>query len=312
MKLLRAVLGILQPVSPGAAAWLAERLFFTPARYKGSALERVALASARRFELRVDRRRVVGWRWGERARPVVYLVHGWASRGSRLAAFRAPLLAAGYSVVTYDAPGHGASGWGMSSMPEFARTLAAVVAREGNGSPPAAVIAHSFGCSATVLAASWGLEVERLVLLAPAADPPAWLQPFVRSLRLHPGTIQRLRERSERRLHARWSDLNVCDIARRLSAHAPLLIVHDTQDETVAWDDGAAIAAAWPGARLITTSGLGHRGVTHDDDVVRQAVAFVSGGTAPSVWCGTRESWRLEHELFFREERYGTGAEDLP
>ena len=83
----------------------------------------------------------------------------------------------------------------------------------------------------------------------------------------------------------------------------PLLIVHDRQDETVAWDDGVAIAAAWPGARLVTTSGLGHRGVTHDADVVRQAVSFVNGETLPDTWRGSSESRQLEHQLFFRGER---------
>jgi pimeloyl-ACP methyl ester carboxylesterase len=278
MKVFRVIFNIMQPVWPAGAAWLAERLFFTPPRGRRSANGRAALVGARRFTLRVDGRRVVGWRWGEPDALVVYLVHGWASRGSRLAGFTPPLLAAGYAVVTFDAPGHGESGWGMSSIPEFARTLAAVVAR--NDRKPHAVIAHSMGCAATTVALSWGLEVERLAFLAPPADPPTWAQPFARALGLRPDIVERFRARSERRIRLRWADLNVTAIARRLSAHAPLLIVHDRGDETISWDDGVAIAAAWPGARLETTDGLGHRGVTHDADVVRRVTDFVAGHSA--------------------------------
>ena len=326
MKALRAVFDIVQPVWPAGAAWLAERLFFTPPRSKRSANGRAALARARRFTLSVDRRRVVGWRWGEPDAPVVYLVHGWASRGSRLAGFTAPLLAAGYGVVTFDGPGHGESAWGMSSIPQFARTLAAVV----GDSKPYAVIAHSMGCAAATLALSWGLEVERLAFLAPPVDPPSWIQPFARALGLRPEIVERLRASSERRIRFRWADLNVCDIARRLSAHAPLLIVHDRDDETISWDDGVAIAAAWPGAQFVSTDGLGHRGVTHNEDVVRRVVDFVVGETvrsaryavasgdapnngsperAPSITAHSaprtirNESSLLEHELFYREER---------
>jgi pimeloyl-ACP methyl ester carboxylesterase len=295
----RIVLGILQRAWPAGAAWLAERLFFTPSRRAGSASGRTALAAARRFTLQVDGRRVVGWRWGEPDARVVYLVHGWASRGSRLAAFTAPLVAAGYAVTTFDSPGHGASAWGMSSLPEFARALRAVVAREEKGGVAHAVIAHSFGCAGTALALSWGLEVERLAFLAPAADPPSWVQPFARSLGIRPEIMEQMRMRSERRIRHRWADMNVCDIARRLPAAAPLLIVHDRGDETVSWNDGVAIAAAWPGARFLTTEGLGHRGVTHSEDVVREVVAFVTGDTAPR---GSPSS-RLEHELFYRGER---------
>ena len=41
--------------------------------------------------------------------PSVYLVHGWGGRGSQLAAFVEPLVAAGHRVVLFDAPSHGDS-----------------------------------------------------------------------------------------------------------------------------------------------------------------------------------------------------------
>src|SRR5574341_72224 len=301
MRVVRAILRVLQPTWPAGAAWLTERLFFTAPRRTPSPASRAFLARGERFTLRVDDRRVVGWRWGDPHAPAIYLSHGWGSRGARFAAFSDPLLAAGYRVVTYDAPGHGASSWGMSSMPEFARTLAAVVARENRGRAPHAVIAHSFGCSGTALALSWGLEVDRLVFLAPAANPPAWVEPFVRALRLQPHVIERVRARSEKRIRARWDDLDVCEITARLSHHPPLLIVHDQDDETVLWNDGAAIARVWPGAQLVTTEGLGHRGVMHDGDVVRRVMDFVVGARPGSPF--GIESHRLEHELFYREER---------
>ncbi len=303
MRFFRAVLSILQPVWPSAAAWLTERVFFTAPHRRPSASARAALAGAEQFALRVEGRRVIGWRWGSSDAPTVYLAHGWGSRGARLSAFVRPLLASGYAVVTYDAPGHGASGWGMSSMPDFARALAAVTAREGNGSAPHAVIAHSFGCAGTALALSWGLEVSRLVFLAPAADPAAWVVPFARAVGLRPDVLDRMRARSERRLRIRWADVNVCDIARRLPTPPPLLIMHDTQDETVAARDGEAIAAAWPRAQLLRTEGLGHHGVTHDPLIVGRVVDFVTAKAPLDSSRRVSDAQRLEHELFYREER---------
>jgi hypothetical protein len=40
--------------------------------------------------------------------------------------------------------------------------------------------------------------------------------------------------------------------------------------------DGAAIAAAWPGARLHVTSGLGHRRLLRDPNVIAEVVEFVT------------------------------------
>lgn len=298
MKLFRRIFRVLQPVSPAAAAWLAERLFFTARRTTLSPDARAFLAGGRRFGLDVEGRPVVGWRWGSAEKPLVYLVHGWGSRGARLAAFVEPLLAAGYGVVTFDALGQGQSARGMTSMPEFARSLAAVVQRQGT---PHAIVAHSMGCAGTTLAMSWGLAVGRLVFLAPAADPPAWVAPFAHQLGLRSDIVDLVRARSERRLRVRWSDLNVCDLARALPARPELLIVHDEADATVRWNDGAAISAAWAGARLVTTQGLGHRGVTSDPRVVRQAVRFVIGADAPASSPTDHEA--LEYELFYREER---------
>ena len=312
MKFFRALLRVLQPVSPALAALLAERLFFTAPRRALTPPARAFLASGRRFTLRVEGRSVVGWHWGlDRSAPVVYLSHGWASRGARLAAFAPPLLAAGYAVVTYDVPGNGASARGMTSMPEYARALMAVAAHTGSGRPPHAVIAHSMGCSGTALALSWGLEVGRLAFLAPAADPPAWVEPFVRALGLRPSVLERLKARSERRLRVRWDALHVCDLARGLERRPPLLIVHDRSDETVPWSDGSAIAAAWPDATLISTDGLGHRGVTQDEQVVRHVVEFVTGEPLKHASRRESESQRLEYELFYREERVSLSSTRL-
>lgn len=294
MTSLRWGLRALQAVAPAAAARVAERLFFTPPRSRASGALHSFLGTGRRFEFRVERRRVVGWRWGDG--PRVYLAHGWGSRGGRLEAFVPPLLEAGYGVVTFDAPGHGASGRGMSSMPELARTLGAVVEREGAAH---AVIAHSLGAAATALSVSWGLAARRLVFLAPPADPPAWIAPLARALALRADVMAELQARSERRLRLRWTDLDVRNVARGMTA--PLLVVHDQDDQTVPWREGAAIAAAWPGAQLVTTHGLGHRNIVRAPQVVRDVVAFVAG-QAPPPW--SDEASRLEDELFRPQTRW--------
>lgn len=56
----------------------------------------------------------------------------------------------------------------------------------------------------------------------------------------------------------------------------PLLVVHDRDDDEVAWSDGAAIARAWPAAELVTTRGLGHRRILRDPAVVARVTAFLA------------------------------------
>jgi pimeloyl-ACP methyl ester carboxylesterase len=56
----------------------------------------------------------------------------------------------------------------------------------------------------------------------------------------------------------------------------PALVIHDADDASVPWQQGEMIAAAWPGARLMKTQGLGHGRILRDPAVVEAAVAFIS------------------------------------
>jgi pimeloyl-ACP methyl ester carboxylesterase len=141
----RLAFGVLGQVAPGLAARWAVDLFFTPRGPRGGKRSSAFLDAGRRFDVAVDGRRVAGWSWGASGK-VVYLVHGWAGVGAQLSSFGRALLANGFRVVAFDAPGHGISEGRRSSIVHFARALHAAVAKEG---PAYAVIAHSLGAAAT-------------------------------------------------------------------------------------------------------------------------------------------------------------------
>src|SRR5437016_5869213 len=117
------------------AARLAGWLFTTPSRPRRPALEVELLATARARPMQVGARRIETWMWG--TGPNVLLVHGWGGRGAQLGALVGPLVARGFSVVTFDAPGHGASDEGMVTIPEITRAIRAVAESRG---PLAAIV----------------------------------------------------------------------------------------------------------------------------------------------------------------------------
>ena len=294
----RFTMRALERTAPGFGAALAERLFFTPPPTTLTPTIRAVLASGRPFRVCVDDGRVAAWAWGHG--PTVALVHGWGGRGGRLAAaFVAPLVARGFSVVTFDAPGHGISDGKLSSMPQVARALRAVADAAGS---LFGIVAHSMGGSASALAMSDGLQVERAVFLGPAADPARFAEDFAKLLGVGPVAMAGMRRRSEERLRIRWSDLNVPRLAAALDT--PLLVMHDRDDPTVPWAEGAAIARAWPGAELVTTTGLGHRDIVKDPAVVARTVAFLGAEEMSRVPCAvTDEGAWVDRDLFDRDER---------
>jgi len=267
---------LLEHLAPGLGAWWADRLWFTipPAAAPRAARPDGGAA----FEVAVDGRRVRGRRWGEGA--PVYLVHGWGGSASQLDPFVVPLVRAGFSVVSFDGPSHGASDPGpsgprSSNILEFAEALRAVAARHGD---PAGVVGHSAGATAAAVALRDGLPATRAVFLAPMADPRPYADWFAARLGFGERTKVRLMARIERRVGVPMAYLDVPAMAAQATM-PPLLVVHDQGDRETSWSGGRDIADAWPGARLLTTTRLGHHRILRDPAVLAEVVGFLAGAT---------------------------------
>ena len=264
---LRAAFRAAATLAPPLAVRWAEHAFGTPPRLE--ARFSPVLASGHRFYLDAGGERLAVWSWGDG--PTAVLLHGWAGRSEQLASFVPPLLAAGFSVVAPDAPGHGASTGRASSILAFADALEAVAERVG---PVHAFVGHSGGAAAGALAIHRGVPVQRAVFLAPVASLTDVVTRFAWQLHIPPWIADAMRSRFESRLGVPMSALEVPPLAR--GAQTPLLVFHDPEDREVPWHDGAAIAQAWPGARLIDVPRVGHNRILRDAGVIAQAVSFLA------------------------------------
>jgi pimeloyl-ACP methyl ester carboxylesterase len=273
LPLVRAGHRALSALAPARAARRAERLFLTPPRTRRPAVELALLATARARPMRVGDRRIEVWTWG--TGPSVLLVHGWGGRGAQLGAFVEPLVARGFSVVAFDAPGHGAADGGQVTLPEMAAAVKAVGEAVG---PLAGVIAHSMGGPCTALAFADGLEAGAAVFVAPPADLVGPAALFTEILGFSPEVGEAMRRRLEQRVGRPLAAFDLTALAPSL--RTPLLVVHDHGDAEVPWQHGRVVTRAWPNAELLLTDGLGHRRILKDPDVVAAAVAFVAARTA--------------------------------
>jgi pimeloyl-ACP methyl ester carboxylesterase len=273
LPLVRAGHQALSLVAPALAARRAEQRFLTPPRRRRPRAEIELLATARARPLSVGSRRVETWMWGNG--PSVLLVHGWGGRGAQLGRYVAPFVARGFSVVTFDAPGHGASDAGLVTLVEMTEALRAVAASRG---PLAGIVAHSIGATVTARALYDGLDAGSAVLIGSAADLTGPAARFTETLGFSRAIRERMQRRIEERVGRPWSAFDVTALAPALVA--PALVIHDRGDVEVPWQHGRVIARAWRGAELLLTDGLGHRGTLHDPDVIAAVVAFVTARTA--------------------------------
>lgn len=263
------------PLSRRLAGRFAWHLWFTPWRVglsdRAEAREAAWLDGTTSFVVPFGRRHLQGFSAGDG--PVVLLVHGWGDRASRLGAFIAPLVDAGFRVVGVDFPGHGASAGRRTNAYEMADAVRATADEVGGIT---GVVAHSMGGVATTMALGAGLEADRVVLLGSAVRLEHAADKFQQLFALPDRVMAGLRDRIEVRFGPDvWSDLATDVIAARLQS--PALLFHDRSDAQVDFADGQQLAGAWPGARLVATDGLGHDRLLRDAEVVAQAVQFLTG-----------------------------------
>jgi pimeloyl-ACP methyl ester carboxylesterase len=270
LRALRGGIGVLSRLSPSTASAVAEKMFLTPRRRPRPAAERQALAKARRLQLPTAHGPLAAWEWGDDG-PRVLLVHGWEGRGAQLSALVAPLTAAGFRVLTFDAPAHGDSPGERSSIFHFA--VAIERAAEVFG-PLHAIITHSMGGASTLWASRHGPLATRLVTIAPPVDLRDFTAMFSKTL----GFPEGVRERMHKRLDARFG-VPIAEVrAERLASamQGPLLVVHDENDREVPISCGEAIANAWPEAQFLRTQGLGHQRILRDAATLQSIVNFVA------------------------------------
>lgn len=189
-----------------------------------------------------------------------------------MGAFVDPLVAVGYRVIAFDAPAHGRSAGEDSNLPEIGEVILELARQHG---PMQAVIAHSFGVLATLYAIGEGLNVARVVGISPPSSIEGLVEKFADGLAIPAAAMEVMRTLFEVRfgldLWTRFSPLRLAQ-----TTTIDVLIIHDDTDREVPWQEGEALAKAWPGARMLRTSGLGHRRILRDPQVITEVIAHVA------------------------------------
>lgn len=277
-KLLR-VFGVL---APALATRLAFRLFCYPAgRSRMRPIERAMMARARMQTLVIRGLHVRVYQWGDGARPIL-MVHGWESRGARFAPLAEKLLAAGYSPLTFDSPGHGESQGDRTTILDYLAICQALHERYGAFE---AIVAHSFGVLCTFYALKHDVRTRCVIAVSGVSDFCYLVDEFSRRLDLIEPVKEQLRRRIEQLfapLDDIWNRFSVTSNAQGLQHR--VLVIHDLQDEMVSVEQARKTAEHFGvRAELEITDGLGHSRPLRDPAVIDRVCAFIGGESPPLV-----------------------------
>ena len=259
---LRTAGRVLGRLSPAFAARLARRLATRPMRGPDRAVPPGAEPITFRFGL-------AGLRWGTHG-PRILALHGWEGRASQFRGLGERLAARGYQLIAIDAPGHGRSAGAEANPIVFADALVEAASELG---PLHAVVGHSMGGAAALLAQSRGLHVTRSVTIAAPAGLPDVLVRLSRGFGLPARAAQKFIAQMQRHAGEPVAGIDIATLGG--GVHGATLVIHDRGDTVIPFADGERIARTLQG-ELVATDGLGHRNVLREASVLDRIAIFLA------------------------------------
>jgi len=221
----------------------------------------------------------MAWRldpWGSSGRaPATLLVHGWEDDNALWGSLIDRLQTLGRPVVALDLPGHGFSRAEACSIGRAGAALKAVADAMG---PIDTLVAHSFGCPASVRAMADGMGIDRCVLLAspmPNARMESRRDRLKAGLGVSDAAIDVALDIMVQR-EAQFPAFDYLALAGQMSAKA--LFLHSLDDEDCPPENSRMIADQWPGAALQWVDGLGHRRLAQDPATLSVVAEFIERG----------------------------------
>jgi len=257
-------------MAPGLTGNLVKRSFFAPAKPPVGASSRQFLTSGRRFQFRVHGKAIQGWQWGRG--PGILFVHGWNSRGIYFSRFFKTLLESGYRIVTYYAPAHGESEGRLTNFFEMTDAVAAFF-NQAVVPDIQEIVAHSLGAAAVINhLADRETDIET-VLLAPAMQPGK----ILRQAFYQHGIPRTVSEKLITDLEQQYG-YSLLRHSPHLLAHritSRVLIIHDRDDRITPYAESRRISEERNQMVLHTTTGLGHKRLLNDPEIVELVQAYL-------------------------------------
>ena len=224
-----------------------------------------------RFDVDFNETSAPVWRAGDGV--ATLFVHGWDDTHRVWRPFAMDYLQRGDAVLLMDMPGHGASKDEACTWKSAGASVKAVMENEAQLN---AIIAHSFGCSATANAIAEGANVPAIVLIAPPlpGNGRGW-EARQRRKGVDEQIIQRAQEKY-RQMHG--FELQALDIGECLNDfRGRILLIGSQNDEDCPIDSIRRLAASLPHSELLEVEDLDHRELAHDRGILSEIKAFLAG-----------------------------------
>lgn len=253
IKIIGFLLNIISYFSPRLASKYALRIFSTPLKGKLSTLQKDYLKTAELKTLKHNEIDIQTYKWIGNGKTIL-LAHGWESNSFRWKDLIELLKTKNYNIIALDAPAHGKTGSKVFNAILYSECINVVV----NNYKPDIIIGHSVGGMASVFFQNkyQNQELSKLVLLGAPSEFTNIFKNYVDLLGFNSRLEKGLNDYVLKTFGQKTSYYSTANFSKELKVNG--LIIHDTKDRIIAYDEAKMIAENYKNSKLITTTGFGH------------------------------------------------------
>ena len=202
-------------------------------------------------------------------KPTVLLCHGWESNAFRWRNLIQKLQEKGFTVISFDAPAHGASSGENLHVPVYEACTTALIKKY----KPEYVIGHSIGGLALLYSQYKDPQpfVKKVVSLGAPSELTEIMANYQEIVGFNNKVLKALDGYFKERFSFGIDDFSMSELAKNIDKEG--LLIHDREDPIAPYSAAVSIQKNWKNAKLITTEGLGHS--LHQDHVNDQIISFL-------------------------------------
>lgn len=271
---------VIWTISRSLAKNIVKALFFKPQEYTLSEKEKDMIKNARSFTFPSGDKTIQGYQWGKG--PAVIFIHGWAGRGIQFFQYVDLLIEDGFSVFTFDHVGHGDSDGKTSNYFEFSNAVTGFMMFQKDLEIHA-IVAHSLGGSAVINYLWQTRRNIKTILIAPALSLIDTLDQTFFRYGVPMPVFKSLIKEIEMETGHEFEKENPINLITTLDSD--ILIVHDTKDKAISYEDSWKISLLQDNIRLYSTQGLGHIRILKDKVLVKEIIGKIKSWQPVTADC---------------------------
>ncbi|WP_452219578.1 alpha/beta fold hydrolase [Lacinutrix salivirga] len=259
IKIIGNSLNAISYISPRYASKQALNLFATPRKGRVSESQKTFLDTSEAFQLHYKNLNIATYQWKGSGQTIL-LAHGWESNSQRWEPLINVLKKYEYNIIAMDAPAHGASGGKQFNAILYSECIN-VVAKHFN---PQIIIGHSVGG----MAAGFyqynyqNKNLEKLILLGAPSEFTGVFKRYVDMMGYNERIENGLNSLVLKRFKFKPSYFSLANFVKAIDTKT--LIIHDTNDKIIPYNDAELIANSHKNATFVSTNGFGH-GLRNDE-----------------------------------------------